>query len=715
MRCNRVFLRSHTLASVPAAVLLATGLSGASPALAQSDASTVVVTGSVVQRAAEEAPYAITVVGREALREAGPMVNLSEVMARVPGVVVANRSNYAQDLQISSRGFGARAGFGVRGLRLYSDGIPATMPDGQGQVSHFDLAGAERIEVLRGPFSVLYGNSSGGVIAAYSAAPKQARGEVEADLGSFGLRQLRLGLEAPLGNGFDVRAGVSNFELEGFRAQSEASKKAGNVRLGWTGTADRVVVVVNHLNQPALDPLGLSRADFNANPRQTATQATQFNTRKSLEQSQFGLNWRHRFDHDLLREGELTGYAGQREVASYLAIAPATQGAPRHGGGLVSFARDYNGVDARLRWALGAVDVVTGVAVERQTDDRQGYENFTGSAPNQVLGVQGRLRRDEVNRAESQDAYLQADWVVTKGVVFSGGVRSGEVKLASVDRFITPTNGNDSGDLSFSYTNPVLGLRWELAPRLNLHASVARGFESPTLTELAYRPDGTGGFNAALKAQSSRQAEMGLKWRGTGWAVDAAVFSIDTDNEIGVATNAGGRSAFQNVGRTRRTGAEFGVNWALTPAWQAQMSATVLDATYRDGFLACAGIPCTAPTLPIPAGNRIAGTQRLSGFAELLWKPAADIRVGAEWRAASNVVVNDSNSDAAGGYGLLNLKASKRYAVGSGKELEVLLRLDNATDRAYAGSVIVNDGNGRFFETGAPRSWFLAARLTAAL
>src|SRR5215510_13845376 len=91
---------------------------------------TVVVTGSLRAQRVLDAPYAIGVVDAQALRDAGPMVNLSEALARVPGLTVANRNNYAQDLQISSRGYGARAGFGVRGLRLYTDGIPATMPDG---------------------------------------------------------------------------------------------------------------------------------------------------------------------------------------------------------------------------------------------------------------------------------------------------------------------------------------------------------------------------------------------------------------------------------------------------------------------------------------------------------------------------------------------------------------------------------------------------------
>ena len=195
------------------------------------------------------------------------MVNLSEALSRVPGLVVSNRNNYAQDLQINSRGFGARSSFGVRGLRLVADGIPASGPDGQGQVSNFDLAGAERIEVLRGPFSALYGNSSGGVISLVSASPKSRELSLGLDRGSDGLQQWRVGIAAPLAGGFSLRAQLSKFETDGLRPQSSAERTLGNVRLGWDGAHDRVVVILNSINQPALDPLGLTRDQFDGRPR----------------------------------------------------------------------------------------------------------------------------------------------------------------------------------------------------------------------------------------------------------------------------------------------------------------------------------------------------------------------------------------------------------------------------------------------------------------
>lgn len=669
----------------------------------------IVVTGSLAERNAAEAPYAIGLVDRETLRSAGPLVNLSEAMARVPGLVVNNRWNYAQDLQISSRGFGARAGFGVRGVRLVADGIPASGPDGQGQVTHFDLAGAARVEVLRGPFSVLYGNSSGGVIALIGADAERREAEVGFDVGSFGQRQARASLALPLGDGWSLRAGAAAFEVEGFRPHSQARRRLANARLAWQGASDRVVVIASHLDQPAQDPLGLTRAQIAADAYQTAPQAAQFDTRKTARQSQLGASWRHRFDAGVLRETNVAAYAGTRAVTQFLAIAPAVQAGARHGGGVIDFERDFGGIDARARLVAGDLAAQLGVAIDRQRDDRRGYENFTGSGAGQRLGVVGRLRRDETNDARSRDVYAQAEWSARPDLDVSGGVRVGRLALAARDAYLA--NGDDSGRLDYDYTNPVLGVRWQLTPQFNVHASAARGYESPTLGELAYRPSGEGGLNAALKAQTSRQFELGAKWRGGAAAVDVVVFDIRVDDELGVATNAGGRASFQNVGRTLRRGAELSASWRPGAAWRGALALTWLDATYRDSFLTCAGIPCSAPTVRVPAGNRIAGTQRASAFAELAWRSAALGEFGAEWRAVGRTAVNDTNSDFATGYGVAALRWSRSFTLWQGTKAELLLRVDNVADRVHVGSVIVNEANQRFFETGAPRSVLLAIRV----
>lgn len=676
-------------------------------------AESVVISGSLIERTVLDAPYAISVIDQADIRSAGAMINASEALQRLPGLVANNRSNFAQDLQISSRGFGARSGFGVRGLRIVADGIPATGPDGQGQVSQFDLASAQRIEVLRGPFSALYGNSSGGVIALVSAPINNSSLRLDSDVGSFGLRQNRLAVQAKGADGWEASASASQAELDGFRPQSGAIKQQAQARVGWRGTHDDFILQLGYLNQPADDPLGLSRAQFELGPRETTPQAVQFDTRKTLDQAQLGMSWRHRFDQGALRETRLSAYSGQRSVAQWLAITPATQANVRHGGGVIDFDRRFEGLEARARWEWDQVGLVAGASTDRQRDDRRGYENYTGTGAAQLLGVVGRLRRDEANEAQSRDLFAQAEWAFAPRWMMLAGGRSGRVDLSARDRYLS--NGDDSGRLQFRYTNPVWGLRWQASPGLNLHLSAGRGFESPTLGELAYRADGTGGFNTGLKAQSSAQLEFGFKARTANLDGDVAVFEARTENEIGVATNAGGRSAFQNVGRTLRRGLEAGSTWRLDRQWQVRLAATVLQATYEDRFLTCEGIPCTTPTAVVTPGNRIAGTPRAWAYVE--WRRADPVLGDAalEWRAVGSVPVNDRNTDAAPGYGLMGLRWSKAWRLGGTWRLESLWRVDNLLDRRHAASVIVNDANGRFFEPGAPRNALLSLRLATPL
>jgi iron complex outermembrane receptor protein len=707
----------HAVAAIAAMALGAAQAQTASP-------QRIVITGAVEGRALDAAPFAASVVEREVLDAAGPMVNLSEAMARVPGLVVTNRHNFAQDLQISSRGFGARAGFGVRGIRLYADGIPASGPDGQGQVSHFDIAGADRVEVLRGPFSVLYGNGSGGVIALYTEPVRDEALEGALDVGSFGLRQARAAAQGRFGERAFARIGVQALRSDGFRPQSRARRELATLRAGWASAdeADRITLRASHLEQPAQDPLGLTPAQFAADPRQTTPQALQFDTRKDTSHGQLGAHWRHRFgaggDASSLRDVQLAAWGGRRSVTQWLAIPATTQAAPRHGGGVIDFDRDFAGLDARLRWDVGAARFVAGVALDDQRDARRGYENFVGS----TLGVTGNLRRDETQTARSRDAYAQAEWPLgAGGGLLSAGVRHTRVRLAAHDRFLS--NGDDSGRRDFSATMPVLGVRWPLnaAARaaessreggLTLHASLGRGFESPTLGELAYRPDGSGGFNTTLEGQASRQVEAGLRWRAATLAVDATLFDARTEDEIAVASNSGGRQSFRNVGRTQRRGAELQATWRPAPAWSFAAAATWLDARYRDGFLVCAAAPCSTPNVPVEAGGRIAGTQRAQAFVDAEWRSAWLGRVGLELRAADRLIADDRNSAWAPGHGVVGLRWLRDWPAAGGVQLQALLRVDNVFDKAYAGSVIVNEGNGRVLEPGAPRSVLLALRVT---
>ncbi len=676
----------------------------------------VVVTASPgIAQSAFDVPASVDVINAQQLQNSQLQINLSETLVRVPGVVAQNRQNYAQDLQISIRGFGARSTFGVRGLRLYADGIPASGPDGQGQVSNFDLATAARIEVLRGPFSALYGNSSGGVISIFTAdGGPQTVADVDVVVGSDGVRRNGGKLSGTLG-ALQYNLGASSFETDGLRPRSAAQRGSFNGKLKYTFSPDtQLSVVANSVAMPGVqDPLGLSRAEFIADPRQTTLSAKQFNTRKSLAQTQGGFVLDHRLSSN--QSLQLTAYYGEREVMQHQAIPVATQAAPTQPGGVIDLSRRYLGFDARwvnkMQLARMPMTLTIGAASDKLNEDRKGFQNFVGT----TLGVEGRLRRDEHNTVTSNAVYAQAQVALAERWSASAGVRHTRLAFDSKDNYVVPGNGNDTGGARFYASTPVLGLVFYASDTLNVYAAVGRGFESPTLNELAYRPNGATGLNFDLKAATSLQWELGIKAELTPqWRLNAAYFEAKTSNELAVLSNSGGRSTFQNAGTTQRNGIEAALRGQWGGGWSTYLSATVLNAQYKSDFFTCVAAPCTVPNVRVASGNRLPGTPRVSLFAELGYQHRPwGLDTGLEMRHTGKVYVDDHNTDAVPGATIFNLRAALTQTVGKWTFKE-FVRIDNLGDKNYVGSVIVNEGNQRFFEPAPGRTGLLgvSARYT---
>jgi iron complex outermembrane receptor protein len=700
---------------------------GASPRAAQAEAppppsgaptpelQRVTVTATRIATPAFDVPASIDRILVDPETDDRPGINLSETLDTVPGLLARDRQNYAQDVQISVRGFGARSTFGIRGVRLYVDGIPATMPDGQGQITNVDLGSARSIEVLRGPFSALYGNSSGGVLQVFTeegAGPPRLT--LGVDAGSYG--QLRYDTKLAGASGIlSYVASGSHFETDGYREHSASERNIANAKLKLAfDDASALTVVANAVDLPsAQDPLGLTRAEYEADPRGVDPAALQFDTRKTTNQQQLGATYERRLDaHNTV---SVLLYGGHRNTEQFQAIPVAAQLNPLSPGGVIQLGRDYTGTDARwtLRGALAGApfSLVGGLALDDLNEHRLGYENFVGTGADQVLGVQGALRRDEINKVDDFDPYVQAEWHPGPAWTLNAGVRRSTVRFNSADRYVTAANPDDSGHVDYAATLPVLAVLWAPQPGLRLYATAGRGFETPTLNELAYRPNGQTGLNFDLQPARSDNVELGLKGQGAWGAWTAAVFDIHTHDEIVTLTNVGGRSTYQNVAATRRKGAE--VSWDAHVGSQLMLSTsyTYLDARYSEAFATCTATPCRAPDTTIPAGNRIPGIARHVLDATLDWAPPQGWRAGVEGRYVSSVAVNDANSDAAAGYIVANVHAGYTRELGAWT-FSGFARLDNIADKAYIGSVIVNESNGRYFEPAPGRNWY--AGLSAA-
>ncbi|KAF1007728.1 MAG: Fe(3+) dicitrate transport protein FecA [Luteibacter sp.] len=632
-------------------------------------------------------------------------VNLSERLQSIPGVTARDRQNYAQDTQISIRGFGARSTFGIRGIRLYTDGIPATMPDGQGQVTHFNLDSAERVEVLRGPFSALYGNASGGVIQLFTAdgtePPELRFGTAGGSNGNFRASVNARGVEGPV----DYNVDVSHFRTSGYRDHSAARRESGNAKIGWQIDDDRkLTLVLNAVDIPgAQDPLGLTRAQYKANPRQVAAVADSFDTRKSADQQQAGLIYEQRID--AANSLRVMGYYGQRSVTQYLSIPVATQRSqPGNAGGVVDLSNQYGGGDVRWTWhdtlAGRPFEIATGIAYDNQHQHREGYENFVGNE----LGVRGRKRRDEIDRVFDFDQYAQATWRVANDWTLMGGVRHSEVRFRSDDRYISPGNPDDSGTVKYSATTPVFGVLWRAAPWAHVYANWGRGFETPTFSEIGYRADGGAGLAFNLKPSRSKNMEVGVKLQPTERIrAGVALFRADSDDELAVTTNQGGRTTYQNIARSRRQGIEASFDGEMAKDLHLIASYTRLQATFRSPFMTCVATPCVQA--PVAAGTRIPGVPRSMGYAALKYGAEKGWQVGIDMNAMGATSVNDLGTESAPGYALFGLSGGYVFDQGPWR-VNTFARVDNLADRHVIGSVIVNDGNGRYYEP-APGRTFL--------
>lgn len=680
----------------------------------------IVVSATRTAQARRDLAASVDRVDAATLQHMGPQIDLSEALRRVPGLGVLNRQNHAQDLQISSRGFGARSSFGVRGVRLYADGIPATMPDGQGQSALFDLGSAERIEVLRGPASALYGNASGGVIQVFTEdGPPEPTLTLGLAIGADGLRRQMLKLGGQSG-ALNYLISLSHFETDGWREHSAAQRDQLNTKLRWD-LADRATLTLlgSYLNMPGVqDPLGLTAAQWAADPRQAVDNARAYDTRKDIENGQLGLVYERPLGQNTLR---LMAYGGSRQVRQFQAIPAGAQTPPRHPGGVIDLRRDYQGLDARHTWrtrlAARPFTLTAGASVDRMAERRQGYQNFMGD----TLGVVGTLRRDEDNTARNTDQYLQADWAVAPRWSVGMGVRHSQVRFRSRDHYIVPGNGDDSGAMRFQATTPLASVMWKPSDALHLYVSAGRGFETPTLNEVAYRGNaGTEtGWNLGLKASRARHLEIGLKSRPLPRAtLDVAVFRIETDDEIAVARNEGGRATYQNVGRTRREGLEASSRWSIGPAWSAYAALTLTRARYLDAFDSVAVASGVSTATQVRAGNDLPGVPRRTAYAELAWRPAPTGWSGAlELRHSGRLWANDVNDAYAPAYTVWALRAGWRQAWGQGDRawrLDTLARLENLRDTAYVGSVIVNEGNRRYDEPAPGRALMVSATLTRA-
>lgn len=657
----------------------------------------VVITATKNAQSSFDLPVAIDVVEKKDIQDGQLQMLLSESLIRVPGITAQNRNNQAQDPQISSRGFGSRSAFGVRGIRVYVDGIPLTMPDGQGQPGVVDLSAIKSIEVMRGPFSALYGNSSGGVIQMFTEdAPKT--GEIGASImfGSDDTKRQVLNAAGTTEN-IEYLLNVSNFETDSYREHGKGQKQQATAKFKINFSEDtKLTSLINWFDQEAQDPGGLPRNSVTGaaaapsaftNPKGVSDAAINANTRVNRSHTQIGFNLDHAFNEN--NSLNLITYIGTRENEQILATNPAGTSSRAS-----VISREFYGTD--LHWdnkgqILSKPYLVSvGLNYGRSKDARLDT-NITPTVA---------LNRDENNIVDNFDQYIQGKISILNNIDIHAGARHTKVKLEVKDKFISGFNLDNSGTVEYKKTTPVIGAVWKVTPIINLYANYGRGFETPTFIEAAYNStSGNATPNLNLKPSESRNFELGAKaFISDNTQANLNLFRITTKDELVVSTSNSGRSVYTNANDTKRTGAELSIDSKFANNISTYFSYSLLNAKFDSDFGA------------ITSGNKIPGTYKTQLYGEAAWKYAPlGFSTAFEGRHNSKVYVNDTNTDTAPSYTIFNLRAGFEQNI-SNWHLSEFLRVENIFDKDYIGSVRINDTTatgGRFYEPASDRTYLL--------
>jgi iron complex outermembrane receptor protein len=673
----------------PTRLALALLLASAGAVHAQDSASvvpldTVRVLGAPVP--ALHAPFPVSVVRGAEIRQGRPGLALTEALAAVPGVQVDNRFNYALGERISVRGLGARAQFGIRGVRVLVDGIPATLPDGQTTLNHVDPAALGRAEIIRGPASALYGNASGGVIHLSTAPAPDApiASEHRVLAGAHGL----LRAESSIGG----RAGAASYRVyasrlgyDGYRAHSSAENLNAGGSLHLARGADELRLSFTAVRYDALNPGSLSDSLLRADRSAAFARNVAQRTGEEGRQAQAGAWWRRQMGPGAL---EVSVHGLARSIDNPIPNA------------VIDLDRRVGGVRAAWQADAGALRWTAGGELEAQRDDRLNFANDAGERGTRTL--------DQAEGVTSSSAFAQATAALPGRLEATGALRYDRFRFSVRDRLIGTDNLDDSGARTMDRWSPALGLSWAAAPAVSLYANLATAFETPTTTELANRPTGAGGFNPDLQPQRIVSVEAGARARLAPWAwVEAAAYRARIADALIPFEVAGapGRVFYRNAGSARHRGIEAAA--ALTPrrAWTARAAYTWTDARFGRYVVGDDD----------RAGNRVPGVAPHRLDVALLASPERGPFTGVDVRYVSRTPVADDDAEGRFGspaYTLVDLRGGWEGLRMGRAAFSPFAGVGNLLDRAYNTSVVINAFGRRYYEPGPGRTLYAGLRLT---
>ena len=641
-----------------------------------------------------EAPLSISVVSRKEFFPLRAGLGIDEALELVPGVLAQSARNFAQDTRVAIRGFGSRAGFGIRGVRILVDGIPTTLPDGQSEVDSIDLAFIDRIEVIRGPVSSLYGGSGGGTLAFETLAPSDAP---QISLGSrFGSHrtQRRHALARGRHRELGYVIGLASTRTSGYRdhARAELNTALAKLERRFADGTWAELQFSGVWKPEAQDPGGLTRAELDADRRQASPGSRRFDAEEDLNQQRLALRLRRPLG--ARRELELTSYHLRRDFQNRLPFSRQ-----------VAFERRVTGGSLQYTDGAGPVLWIGGFDLGLQDDMRRNYQNPGGG--------RGPLTLEQRESVRALGAFAQGDLALPGHLNLVGGLRYDWYEFRVDDRFLS--DGRDDSDrLRYRELSPRIGLRWGRSPRLQIYANYGSAFRVPTTTELA-PADGSGGFDSGIDPERTTGVEIGFKGLlGRRLVYDVALFQLRVRNALIPFEDASqpGRTFFRNAGEVRRRGVETALSALLRPGVSVRAVYTYADYRYAD-FDRLTRLAGGGTRVVELDGKTEPNTARHSFGAELRFDRPSGLFASLSFRYLSRMEVDDANTLSSPATSVSDLRVGYRLRR-RGLTLTPMLGLRNWTGDRYAGSLRPNASGGRAFEPAPRRELFGGLELALA-
>ena len=639
-------------------------------ALATITLSEVALQAPKTQTPRTQLPFSISVKSVNEFQKIYQQLSLQEYLVAVPGLFTQNANNYAQDLRISLRGFGARAAFGIRGIKLIVDGIPETTPDGQGQLDNLPLAMLSSVEVLRGPSASLYGNASGGVL--YLNTLDQLENEtiqLQSRLGAFGFQSYQLNTSLK-GKKTVALLHTNRTKTDGFRQNSGFEQTLFNTKIKHSFSPKSTLQLqLNYTDSPrAEDAGGIKLKDTEADWSQARQRNVEYDTYESIKQFKSGLRWQKNWGDQW--NLDTYGFYTFRDFYGKL---------PFENGGIIDLTRNYYGFGTRLNYKQDMHRWQIGIETAQQADQRDRYLN--------LKGAQGSLSFSQLESFDSFGFYI-LDEIRWEKVLLRTSLRYDDLRLGA---------DTVSEDQTYQVLNPSVGLSYEVASQQRLFANFSSSFETPALSELSANPSGAEGLNLELEPARALNYELG--WKGL-WAktrMEANVFFIESTNEILPYELEAfpGRAFYRNAGATQRWGVEvFGsYQWEK---WELQASMT--QAQYR--FAENDTLKDT--TLP--------GIPNSQFFLQLGYTSLENWQFQLTGEHIGSLYADTANAVQIEAFQKVRLQGGKTTALGD-LELNLFAGINNLFDVRYFDNIRLNAFGGRYYEPAPGRNFFVGLSL----